>query len=94
MITTAPRLGTRRLFCGPLLTALIAIMAGETRLPAQERSPQQVLAAMDKCREQVIAGLSFSDKMKMKAALGAIQGDPRFVAANKADFVDEAQVLA
>jgi len=39
---------------------------------------------MEKCREQVIAGLSFSDKMKMKAAMGVIQGNPEFVAANKA----------
>jgi hypothetical protein len=66
-------------------------------LQAQTSSPAQTLAAMEKCREQVISQLSFSDKMKMKAAMGAIQNNPQFVAANKA-VVDaptpEAQVEA
>jgi hypothetical protein len=53
-------------------------------LQAQTNSPAQTLAAMEKCREQVISQLSFSDKMKMKAAMGAIQNNPQFVAANKA----------
>ena len=54
------------------------------RLHAQTQSPEQVLAAMEKCREQVISQLSFSDKMKMKAAMGAIANDPEFIAANNA----------
>ena len=39
---------------------------------------------MEKCREQVISQLAFSDKMKMRAAMGAIQRSPQFIAANKA----------
>ncbi|MEY2905561.1 MAG: hypothetical protein RLZZ408_32 [Verrucomicrobiota bacterium] len=39
---------------------------------------------MEKCRDQVISQLSFSDKMKMKAAMGAIANDPVFIAANNA----------
>jgi len=54
------------------------------RLPAQTSNPEQTLAAMDKCREQVISGLSFGDKMKMKAAMGAIQNNQEFLAANNA----------
>ena len=55
-----------------------------TQLQAQTHPPQQVLSAMEKCRVQVISQLSFGDKMKMKAALGAIQSNPRFIAANNA----------
>ena len=55
-----------------------------TQLQAQTQPPQQVLSAMEKCRLQVISQLSFGDKMKMKAAMGAIQSNPRFIAANNA----------
>lgn len=61
---------------------MIAIMFAGSRLAAQPQSPQQVLAAMENSREQVIGGLSFADKMKMKAAMSAIQDKPEFVAAN------------
>ena len=67
-----------------LATVFIAAVALGVRLPAQTQSPEQVLAAMEKCREQVISQLSFSDKMKMKAAMGAIANDPEFIAANNA----------
>ena len=67
----------KRLF----ITALLVLV---TPLQAQTQSPEQVLAAMEKCREQVINQLSLGDKMKMRAAMNAIQGNPRFVAANKA----------
>ena len=53
-------------------------------LLAQNANPEQTLAAMEKCREQVISGLSFSEKMKMKAAMAAIQNKPVLVAANSA----------
>lgn len=66
------------------MVAVIAIMAAESRLSAQTQSPQQVLASMEKCREQVITGLSFSEKIKMKAAMDAIQKNPEFVAADMA----------
>ena len=72
------------LFLAPLMLAVIAVMAPRGTLSAQTQSPQQVLAAMEKCREQVISQLSFGDKMKMRAAMDAIQDDPRFVAANNA----------
>ena len=62
----------------------VAVVIAGSELHAQTRSPEQVLAAMEKCREQVISQLSFSDKMKMKAALGAIANNPEFLAANKA----------
>ena len=39
---------------------------------------------MDQCREQVISQLSFSDKMKMRTAMSAIQSNPEFIAANHA----------
>jgi hypothetical protein len=39
---------------------------------------------MEKCRTQAISQLSFSDKMKMKAAMSAIQTNPQFIAANNA----------
>jgi hypothetical protein len=51
---------------------------------AQTQSPEQTLAAMEKCREQVIARLTFGEKMRMKAAVGAIQGKPQFVTASEA----------
>lgn len=66
------------------MMTMIAIMFAVSRLAAQPQSPRQVLAAMEECREQVISGLSFADKMKMKAALSAIQDKPEFVAANNA----------
>jgi hypothetical protein len=62
----------------------MATVALGIQLHAQTQSPEQVLAAMEKCREQVISQLSFSDKMKMKAAMGAIANDPEFIAANNA----------
>jgi hypothetical protein len=67
-----------------MASACMAAMAFGSRLHAQTQSPEQVLAAMEKCREQVISQLSFSDKMKMKAAMGAIANDPEFIAANNA----------
>lgn len=72
------------LFLAPLVLAVISVMALGDTVSAQTQSPQQVLAAMEKCREQVISQLSFGDKMKMRAAMDAIQNDPRFVAANNA----------
>ena len=39
---------------------------------------------LEKCRQQVISQFSFSDKMMMMAAMGAIQSNPRFLAANNA----------
>lgn len=39
---------------------------------------------MEKCREQVISQLSISDKMKMKAAMGAIAINPEFISADNA----------
>jgi hypothetical protein len=62
----------------------MAAMTFGLRLQAQTQSPDQVLAAMEKCRDQVISRLSLSDKMKMKAAMGAIANDPGFIAANNA----------
>jgi hypothetical protein len=62
----------------------VTLITQGSRLPAQTPNPEQTLAAMDKCREQVISGLSFGDKMKMKAAMGAIQNKPEFLAANNA----------
>ena len=70
-----------RPYLGSLLVAGLAL---GTHLQAQSKSPEQTLAAMDKCREQVISQLSFSDKMKMKSAMGAIQDNPQFIAANTA----------
>jgi hypothetical protein len=62
----------------------LALLVSPALVLAQEQSPQQELAAMEKCREQVISQLSFTDKMKMKAAMGAIQGNPELVAATDA----------
>lgn len=67
-----------------LASVVMATVALGVRLHAQTQSPEQVLAAMEKCREQVISQLSFSDKMKMKAAMGGIANDPEFIAANNA----------
>lgn len=67
-----------------LASVVMATVALGVRLHAQTQSPEQVLAAMEKCREQIISQLSFSDKMKMKAAMGAIANDPEFIAANNA----------
>ena len=62
--------------------AAVLVLGGP--LLAQNANPEQTLAAMEKCREQVISGLSFSEKMKMKAARAAIQNKPVLVAANSA----------
>lgn len=67
-----------------LASACMAAMAVGSLLHAQTQSPEQVLAAMEKCREQVISQLSFSNKMKMKAAMGSIANNPEFIAANNA----------
>ena len=72
-----------RPWIGSLLLVLLLCFQG-SQLQAQTQSPQQILAAMEKCREQVISQLSFSDKLKMRAAMGAIQHDSQFVAASKA----------
>ncbi len=53
-----------------------------TQLSAQTNSPAQILAQMDQCREQVISHLSLSDKLKFRSAIGVIQTNPRFIAAN------------
>jgi hypothetical protein len=63
---------------------LVAMLVLGSQLKAQTQSPEQTLAAMDQCREQVISQLSFGDKMKMKAAMGVIQSNPQFIAANAA----------
>jgi hypothetical protein len=47
-------------------------------------SPEQTLAAMDACRDRVINGLSLCDKMALRTAMDAIQGNPELVAANRA----------
>ena len=65
-----------------LLLILLIPLACE--LQAQTQSPEQTLAAMDKSREQVISQLSFGDKMKMRSAMGTIQSNPQFIAANAA----------
>ena len=67
-----------------VLSLIVTLLAVAAPLRAQTNSPAQTLAAMEKCREQVISQLSFSDKMKMKAAMGAIQTNPQFIAANNA----------
>lgn len=67
-----------------LLLLLLALVAPGSPLRGQNGDPEQVLAAMDKSREQVISRLSLSEKMKMKNAIGAIQDNPGFVAANDA----------
>ena len=72
-----------RPWIGSLLLVLLLCFQG-SQLQAQTQSPQQILAAMEKCREQVISQLSLSDKLKMRAAMGAIQQDSHFVAASKA----------
>ena len=71
-----------KLFLPRLLLIFLISLACE--LQAQTQSPEQALAAMDKCRDQVISQLSFSDKMKMRSAVGAIQSNPQFVTANNA----------
>jgi len=80
----------KRLF----ITALLVLV---TPLQAQTQSPEQVLAAMEKCREQVINQLSFGEKMKMRAAMNAIQSNPKFMVANKTvtdATTPEAQIAA
>jgi hypothetical protein len=79
------------------LLLLVMLLALGSQLRAQTQSPQQVLAAMERCREQMISQLSFSDKMKMKAAMSAIQSNPKFISANNAATnapTPEAQVEA
>lgn len=71
--------GMRRLSLGLVLVGGM-IFGGQ--LSAQTKSPAQILAQMDQCREQVISQLSFSDKMKFRSAMGAIKNNPQFVAAN------------
>jgi uncharacterized protein YpiB (UPF0302 family) len=63
---------------------LVAMLVLGSQLKAQTQSPEQTLAAMDQCRERVISQLSFGDKMKMKEAMGVIQSNPQFIAANAA----------
>jgi hypothetical protein len=72
-----------RPWIGSLLLVLLLCFQG-SQLQAQTQSPQQILAAMEKCREQVIGQLSFSDKLKMKAAMGSIQSNPQYIVANDA----------
>lgn len=79
------------------LLLLILLIPLACELQAQTQSPQQVLAAMDKSREQVISQLSFGDKMKMRSALGVIQSNPQFISANNAVInapTPEAQIQA
>ena len=80
-----------------ILIGILMLPQLANRLQAQTQSPEQTLAAMEKCREQVISHLSFTDKMKMRAALGAIKSNPQFIAANKAVTdapTPEAQITA
>jgi uncharacterized protein (DUF885 family) len=65
-------------------TPIILLLAFSAHLGAQTQTPDQVLARMEKCRQQVINQLSFGDKMKMKAAMGAIQSNPQFISASNA----------
>jgi hypothetical protein len=62
----------------------LALLVSPALVLAQAQSPQQELAAMEKCREQVISELSLADKLKMRSAIGAIQNNPQFIAANNA----------
>lgn len=73
---------SRRHFHAIRVVAALILCIGS--LSAQTQSPEQSLAEMEKCREQVIARLSFSEKMKMKAAMDAIRNNPEFAVANKA----------
>ena len=80
-----------------ILIGILMLPQLANRLQAQTQSPEQTLAAMEKCREQVIRQLSFSNKVKMRAAMGAIQSNPQFMAANKAVIdapTPEAQIAA
>jgi hypothetical protein len=52
--------------------------------PLLGAGPEQTLAAMDACRDRVIDGLSLGDKMTLRSAMDAIQGNPDLVAANRA----------
>jgi hypothetical protein len=61
---------------------VLLVFGAGGQLHAQTLSPEQALAAMDKCREQVVSQLSFSDKMKMRGAMSAIQGNKQFIDAN------------
>jgi len=75
---------SNRLWLGSLLVALLPLGSQGSQLQAQVQSSEQTLAAMDKSRDQVISQLSFSDKMKMRSAVGAIQSNPQFITANNA----------
>ena len=68
----------------PLCLILAGGMIFGGQLSAQTNSPAQILAQMDQCREQVISHLSLSDKMKFRSAIGVIQKNPQFIAANNA----------
>jgi hypothetical protein len=81
MMNASIRAAIARLLLASVFMTMVAL---GVRLHAQTQSPEQVLAAMEKCREQVISQLSFSDKMKMKEAMGAIANNPEFIAANNA----------
>jgi len=83
MISLSPKLAIHSLIGAlHLFLCLLGLLCSQ--LQAQTQSPEQTLVAMEKCRDQVIAGLSFSEKMKMKAAMSAIKSKPDFVAANNA----------
>jgi hypothetical protein len=69
---------------GSFLLVLLLLVSRGSELQAQTQSSEQTLAAMDKCREQVISQLSLSDKLKMRAAMGVIQSNPRYITANDA----------
>lgn len=66
------------------LFLLVTLFALCFQLQAESQSPQQVLVAMENCRERVISQLSFSDKMKMRSAMSAIQSNPKYISANNA----------
>ena len=83
----------------PWVASLLLLSLGflGSQLQAQIRTPEQTLALMEKCRQQVVSELSFADKLKMKAAMNAIQNDPRFITANNAvknASTPEAQIQA
>jgi len=66
--------------CACAMTALTF----QPALAAQNAADGPTLEAMEKCRERVIDGLSLGEKIRMKSAMNAIQGNPEFLAANKA----------
>lgn len=74
----------RRLPLGLARLVLVGVMSCESELPAQTNSPAQILVQMDERRQHSISHLSLSDKMKFRSAMGAIQSNPQFIAANSA----------